>query len=104
MSARSDARTGVRYAVVTGGSRGLGLELSVNLIGRGFVVIVACRSTRDGRERLARRSASLVDGARFVALDLSSLKSVVNFASQLREAFPLVRLAEAASGGTKFNC
>lgn len=67
------------YVVVTGGTRGLGLQLARILSQAGFAVILTGRSTE------AAAAAADRIGARGAALDLGSLASVTRFAAEVAE-------------------
>ncbi|MEU6889827.1 oxidoreductase [Streptomyces viridosporus] len=72
-----------RVALVTGASRGIGLETARVLASRGAHVILACRSTERARE-----AASSIGGStRAVRLDLASLESVRRAADEVRRRY-----------------
>ena len=71
-----------RVAVVTGANRGLGLEVTRYLAGRGARVVMACRDEAAGEAAAAALRADGVAGALEVRpLDLASLASVEKFAA-----------------------
>ena len=73
-----------RVAVVTGGNRGLGREVTRYLAGRGARVIIACRDAQAGEAAAtALRDAGLTGTIEVRRLDLASLASVENFADDL---------------------
>ena len=73
-----------RVAVVTGGNRGLGREVTRYLAERGARVIIACRDERAGEAAAAGLRAAAVTGTVEVRpLDLASLASVEKFADDL---------------------
>jgi NAD(P)-dependent dehydrogenase (short-subunit alcohol dehydrogenase family) len=65
-----------KIAIVTGANRGIGLEISKQLAGSGFHVIMACR---DGEKA---RVAAVVAGGTPMVLDLASEKSIRDFAAE----------------------
>ena len=65
-----------RLALVTGGSRGIGLETSRGLAARGAEVLSASRGIEIGREAARALGAEYGTPADFVELDLSDLLSV----------------------------
>jgi NAD(P)-dependent dehydrogenase (short-subunit alcohol dehydrogenase family) len=73
-----------RVAVVTGGNRGLGREVTRYLAGRGARVIMACRDEAAGETAAAAMRADGVAGPLEIrSLDLASLASVEKFAAGL---------------------
>lgn len=77
----------LRYALVTGGSSGIGLETSRGLASRFDVVGIAARNP----ERLARAAEDLASaGARIETFqaDFSSLADVRRLAGDIKEKFP----------------
>jgi NAD(P)-dependent dehydrogenase (short-subunit alcohol dehydrogenase family) len=86
-----------RVAVVTGGNRGLGWEVTRYLAGRGARVIMACRDEAAGEAAAAALRADGVTGALDVrALDLGNLASVEKFAAGLASEARLDVLANNA--------
>ncbi|WP_043749536.1 SDR family NAD(P)-dependent oxidoreductase, partial [Imhoffiella purpurea] len=76
-----------RYAVVTGGTGGLGFETAFALAGAGAEVVLAGRDEAKATKALARiRAAHPGARARFERLDLTSLDSVAEFAGGLLDA------------------
>ena len=83
-SARDIPDLSGRVAVVTGANRGLGLEITRYLAGRGARVIMACRDETAGETAAAALRAEGLAGALDVrALDLAGLTSVEKFAAGL---------------------
>ena len=73
-----------RVAIVTGPNRGLGLEVTRLLAGRGARVILACRDEAGGEAAVAALRAGGAPGPLEVRpLDLASLASVEKFAAGL---------------------
>lgn len=75
-----------RNALVTGGTRGIGLECARALGEAGARVAVAARSSSDGEQALASLSASGIE-ARFFKADLSSPEAARTLISQVSDAF-----------------
>lgn len=69
-----------RTALVTGGNRGIGLEVCRQLAARGLRVVLTARDPKDGA------SAAKKVGADFEALDVSSDKSVKACSARLAKA------------------
>ena len=73
-----------RTAFISGGTRGLGLELADALAQRGAAVIVAGREEQSGAEALNRiRTGYPAADVEFMRLDLSDLSSVEDVAGSL---------------------
>jgi NAD(P)-dependent dehydrogenase (short-subunit alcohol dehydrogenase family) len=68
-------------AVVTGGNRGIGLEVCRQLAARGYVVVLGSRSPDKGKEA----AASLEGDVRACALDVADEASVTAAASWVRD-------------------
>ena len=96
-SARDIPDLSGRVAVVTGGNRGLGREVTRYLAGRGARVIVACRDEAAGEATAGELRADGVAGPLEVRhLDLASLASVEKFAAGLESEPRLDVLANNA--------
>ncbi|XP_021960642.1 retinol dehydrogenase 12 [Folsomia candida] len=69
--------------VLTGGTRGIGLQVLTKLLQSGFHVIMGCRSLLAGGEVIASiRAVGITTGScQVLELDLKSLKSVYTFAA-----------------------
>lgn len=65
-------------AVVTGGNRGIGLEISRQLTGKGVKVVIAARDPAEGE------AAAKTLGAEFQPLDVSKPASITAFAAWLQ--------------------
>jgi 3-oxoacyl-[acyl-carrier protein] reductase len=71
----------MRKVLVTGGSRGLGLGISLKLIAAGFeVIVIARRSTRELDAALHENGSRL----HFVAFDLHDIDAIPDLAKKLR--------------------
>jgi 3-oxoacyl-[acyl-carrier protein] reductase len=74
----------MRNVIVTGGSRGLGLAISVRLVAEGFRVVAVARKESDElRERIAGSGGALS----FAALDLAELDAIPDFVLRLKKEF-----------------
>jgi 3-oxoacyl-[acyl-carrier protein] reductase len=92
----------MRNVIVTGGSRGLGLAISVELAAAGFRVIAVARKSTDEMASARQHAAAAGLGAiEFRALDLSVLAAIPAFVRGLRADFgPLYGLVNNAGLGT----
>ena len=69
--------------VITGGSKGIGLEAVKKLLGLGCNVIVGCRGVELARSRLQGHGSGSSAKLRILPLDLMRMESVREFAGQL---------------------
>lgn len=77
-----------RYAVVTGGNKGIGFEICKQLAAKGIVVILTARNERRGSEAVEKLKASgLLDNIVFHQLDVADSSSVVAAADFVRTRF-----------------
>ncbi|XP_055385854.1 WW domain-containing oxidoreductase [Condylostylus longicornis] len=79
-----------KVAVITGANVGIGFQTARAFALHGADVVFACRnqqSAEDAILKISEEKPSAGRKCRFVRLDLSSLKSVRNFARELKETF-----------------
>jgi NAD(P)-dependent dehydrogenase (short-subunit alcohol dehydrogenase family) len=72
-----------RVALVSGGNRGIGLEVCRQLAGRGITVVMGSRDAEQGREAAAK----LPDGVVVHQLDVADPESVERLARSVEEEF-----------------
>lgn len=91
----------MRNAIVTGGSRGLGLGIARQLVSSGFRVIAIARSESEEFE-LAKHHAEESGGSlHFVPSDLADIDSIPDFVKRLRRDFgPIYALVNNAGTST----
>ncbi|XP_071320734.1 polyprenol dehydrogenase [Trachinotus anak] len=74
-----------RVAIVTGGTRGMGLETARHLASLGMHVIIAGNETEEGAAAVRKIHEDGCEGkVEFIFVDLTSLKSVQQFAQTFR--------------------
>src|SRR5271154_2643883 len=90
----------MRNAIVTGGSRGLGLGIARRLVNSGFRVIVVARTESD-ELGLAKRQAESGESLHFVSSDLADIESIPDLVKRLRQDFgPIYALVNNAGMST----
>jgi 3-oxoacyl-[acyl-carrier protein] reductase len=91
----------MRNVVVTGGSRGLGLAISIKLAAAGYCAIAVAR--KESRELAAAMAASARDGTKglqFLPFDLEDIEGMQRFVASLRKSFgPIHGLVNNAALG-----
>ena len=90
-------------AVVTGGTRGIGKEITRGLLRGGVTVVMGVRNAAQG-EAVSRKLATEAGGGRIesLPLDLSSMASVRTFASTVSERYPTLQIL-INNAGAWFN-
>ncbi|XP_049790770.1 dehydrogenase/reductase SDR family member on chromosome X [Schistocerca nitens] len=81
-------------AVITGGARGIGVEVVKNLLKCDMHVIIGCRNTKAGERTIERiRSLGVTSGsAECFTLDMASFKSIKEFAANVTVKHPALHL------------
>ncbi|XP_053273394.1 dehydrogenase/reductase SDR family member on chromosome X [Pleuronectes platessa] len=75
-----------RVAIVTGGTRGMGLEAAKHLASLGMHVVIAGNEREEGAAAVRKINEEASEGkAEFVFMDLTSLKSVRQFVQGFRD-------------------
>ena len=98
----------MRNVLVTGGSRGLGLDIAIELARAGYRVIAVARKSTDELTAATRAAAESGLGAiEFQALDLSDIAGIPAFVRSLRNSvgpiYGLVNNAGLGTGGVLAN-
>ncbi len=76
-------------AVITGGTRGIGLGIAKELLKNGFTVVATSRNTNEKFEEL---SNEYPDRLLFIPCDISSLSDIENLVSQVKNKFGKIDL------------
>ncbi|QKY68678.1 SDR family oxidoreductase [Lentibacillus sp. CBA3610] len=77
-----------RVAIVTGANSGMGLATSMELVHRGFHVIMACRNSERGEKALQQvKQQSQTNDIEVMKCDLGSLGSIRTFADQFKQRY-----------------
>lgn len=81
-------------AVITGGARGIGVEVVKNLLKCDMHVIIGCRDTKAGDKTVERiRSLGVTSGsAECFALDMASFKSIKEFSANVTAKHSAIHL------------
>ncbi|XP_076175859.1 retinol dehydrogenase 11 [Ptiloglossa arizonensis] len=87
------AQTG-RIAIVTGGSRGIGVDVVKMLLELDMEVIIACRTPAAGDKTILQiRESGITTGqAKVYKLDNASLKSVREFATEIKKDYKQIHI------------
>ncbi|RLM66581.1 (+)-neomenthol dehydrogenase-like [Panicum miliaceum] len=80
-------RTLLSVAVVTGGNRGIGLEVCRQLASRGVMVILTARDEKRGSEAVEMLHESGLPGVQFHRLDVSDPSGAARLAEFIKEKF-----------------
>lgn len=77
-----------RIAIVTGANSGMGLATSMELVHRGFHVIMACRNSDRGEKALQQvKQQSKTNDVEVMKCDLGSLENIRTFADQFKQRY-----------------
>jgi NAD(P)-dependent dehydrogenase (short-subunit alcohol dehydrogenase family) len=88
----------MRNVVVSGGSRGLGLAISLKLAAAGYRAIAIAR--QENRELSAASAHSGANSLQFIPFDLEDIDAVLHLAASLRKSFgPIYGLVNNAALG-----
>ncbi|XP_076619638.1 polyprenol dehydrogenase [Colletes latitarsis] len=83
-----------RIAIVTGGSRGIGVDVVKMLLQLDMEVIIACRTPVAGEQTILKiRESGITTGqAKVYKLDNSSLESVKQFAAEIKKDYKQIHI------------
>ena len=92
----------IKYAVVTGGTRGIGKAISERLLEEGYTVLAAYAQNQEAAEKMMEQYA---DTSRFSVIqkELFDYKSAVELAKMIRERFPWIDVLVLNSAITDFT-
>jgi 3-oxoacyl-[acyl-carrier protein] reductase len=91
----------MRNAIVTGGSRGLGLGIARRLANSGFRVIVVARTESEELGLAKRQAEESGESLHFVSSDLADIESIPVLVKRLRQDFgPIYALVNNAGMST----
>lgn len=76
--------TGNKIALVTGGSRGLGKDMSLSIAKKGYDVILTYRTKRDEAEEVIRQIDAIGQKALSLELDMNQIGSYDNFCNEVK--------------------
>ena len=92
-----------KLIIITGASSGLGKFTALELVSKGAKVIFACRNEAKTKNIFKEISNDKKDLAIFEKLDLSSFKSVINFANNIKEKYPKIDILMNNAGSAPIN-
>ncbi len=80
-------KTQKKIALVTGGNKGIGLELSRNLAGAGCTVLLGARNAERGQQAVRQLEQAGLSDVHFVEIDVTRLDSVTAAAQQIESRY-----------------
>jgi NAD(P)-dependent dehydrogenase (short-subunit alcohol dehydrogenase family) len=76
-----------RIALVTGGNKGIGLEIVRNLAGAGCIVLLGARNVERGQEAVRQLKKAGRDGVHFLAIDVTRQETITAAAKQIESEY-----------------
>ncbi|KAG0534972.1 hypothetical protein BDA96_04G325700 [Sorghum bicolor] len=94
-----------RVAVVTGGNRGIGLEICRQLASNGVLVVLTARDAKKGSQAVEELQSSGLSGVIFHRLDVADRSSITQLAEFVKARFGKLDILvnNAAVGGTTID-
>ena len=89
--------------IITGASSGLGKYSAIELVNKGAKVIFACRNEEKTKKVINEINEDKRHLAIFEKLDLSSFKSVIDFANNIKLKYPKIDILMNNAGGILVN-
>ncbi|XP_059661753.1 salutaridine reductase-like isoform X2 [Cornus florida] len=101
MEETSSSSTGKRLAVVTGGNKGIGLEICRQLASNGIAVILTARDEKKGIEAIDNLKVSGLSDVFFHQLDVKDPASIASFAKYVQTHFKKLDILVTDENGEK---
>src|ERR1700678_3029434 len=79
----SQMRTAKKIALVTGGNKGIGLEIVRNLAGAGCTVLLGARNAERGQEAVRQLKRAGLDDVHFLEIDVTRQDTIAAAAKQI---------------------
>ena len=76
-----------KIALVTGGNKGIGLEIVRNLAGAGCIVQLGARNVERGQEAARQLKKAGLDGVHFLAIDVTRQETITAAAKQIESEY-----------------
>ena len=76
-----------RIALVTGGNKGIGLEIVRNLAGAGCIVLLGARNVERGQEAVRQLKKAGRDSVHFLAIDVTRQETITAAAKQIESEY-----------------
>ena len=92
-----------KLIIITGASSGLGKFTALELVNKGAKVIFACRNETKTKNIFKQIPEEKKNLASYENLDLSSFKSVINFANNIKEKYPKIDILMNNAGSAPIN-
>ena len=74
-----------KIALVTGGSRGLGKDMALNIARKGMDVLLTYRSNKDEAGKVVKEIEKLGQKAKALPLDMANFRSLDSFVNSVKE-------------------
>ena len=92
-----------KLIIITGASSGLGKFTALELVNKGAKVIFACRNEIKTKNIFKEIPEEKKNNALYENLDLSSFKSVINFANNIKKKYPKIDILMNNAGSAPVN-
>jgi len=76
-----------KIALVTGGNKGIGLEICRTLAGAGCTVLLGARSTERGRQAVRQLEQAGLGGVHFMEIDVTMQRTIQAAAEQIESQY-----------------
>ena len=88
MKRNSSTTAAQRYALVTGGSRGIGRAVCLRLAAMGIPVLINYRSNEEAARQTLAEASALVPGCELLPFDVANAEAAEAAIAQWQEAHP----------------